>query len=193
MAKRYSNVSKMVKGISSDKKFAEETVEYLSHRTLARFLSTLRCSAGLTQKDMAEKMACSQSKVSKLESSPDEKIAVKDLVQFARALDKRLAIGFENQDITIVEQIKRHVFSIKHLLDQLAVLAKDDDAIDRGVSHFFMETAVNFFRCLHESAVDLRRINVRKVADESRPALKVENLDVPDEEEQLIEQHHEPT
>jgi len=92
-----------------------------------------------------------------------------------------------------VEQIKRHVFSIKHLLDQLAVLAKDDDTIDRGVSHFFMETAVNFFKCLHESSVDLRRINVRKVADEALPGLKVENLDVPDEEEQLIEEHQEST
>ena len=147
MARKYSDVSEMVKRISSNEEFAEETVEYLSQRTLARFLSTLRCSAGLTQKDMAERMGCSQSKVSKLESSPDEKIAVKDLVQFGHALDKRLAIGFENQGITIVEQIKRHVFSIKHLLDQLAALAKYDDVIDRGVSRFFMETAVNFFKC----------------------------------------------
>lgn len=94
MTKTYSDVNKMVKDISSDKKFKEETLEYLSHRTLARFLSTLRCSAGFTQKDMAEKIGCSRSKVSKLESSPDEKITVKDLIQFGQALDKRLAIGF---------------------------------------------------------------------------------------------------
>lgn len=187
MAKTYSGVSEMVKGISSDKEFKEETLEYLSHRTLARFLSTLRCGAGFTQKDMAEKIGCSQSKVSKLESSPDEKITVKDLIQFGQALDKRLAIGFESQDITIVEQIKHHVFAIKHLLDQLAALAKDDDAMDKGVSHFFMETAVNFFKCFHESSASLKRIKVRKVTPKPPPALKVEDLDVPEEEELLLQ------
>jgi transcriptional regulator with XRE-family HTH domain len=188
MAKTYPDVQEMVRDISSDKKFREDTLDYIGNRTLSRFLATLRCTAGLTQKELAEKMRCSQSKVSKIESSPDDRIAVKDLIQFAQALEKRLAIGFESQEITIVQQIKHHVFAIKHLLNQLAALAKDDDAMDKGVSHFFMETAVNFLKCLYESSSSLRRIKIRKVASRSPSALKVEDRDAPEAEEVLLEQ-----
>ena len=69
---QHNSVSDMVQSLSEDRAFAEEFERRVAGRQLIKILTVLRTKAGLSQQQLAEKLGCTQSKVSKLESSNSE-------------------------------------------------------------------------------------------------------------------------
>lgn len=63
---QYSSVSEMVRKTTEDAGFADDFDRRLGSRQLVKTLATLRTIAGLTQEQLAEKLGCTQSKVSRL-------------------------------------------------------------------------------------------------------------------------------
>ena len=49
MAKIYKNINELVKSLSGDKKFKDQTLKELHRKNIAQFLFTLRCKHSLTQ------------------------------------------------------------------------------------------------------------------------------------------------
>ena len=167
MAKTYKSVSEMVKNLAGDKAFAENFEKEAANRILANALFNLRCSNGVTQKEMAERIGCTQSRISKLESSGADSIKVSDLVDYAKALDLCVTVTF-HPEMNAVEAVKFHAFEIKKHLEHLATLAHKDDGIFEGVSRFFSEAVHNLVTIVQMSAKKLP-----KKATEKRPILEV--------------------
>ena len=69
MGKKYKSVSDVVKNLSDDKSCHGNFENQVFDKMLSKTLFTMRCSKGITQEEMAEKMDCTQSRVSKLEHS----------------------------------------------------------------------------------------------------------------------------
>jgi transcriptional regulator with XRE-family HTH domain len=128
--KTYSSVEEMVRAVSS-KEFADEFEGYAAERRLVTELMALR--AGLSQKDIAKRMKCSQSRISKLEKSTDRELRLADVVDYANALGLNLGIRLFSPR-PIADQIKAHALKIKDLLDRLAGTARDDAAVARGAA-----------------------------------------------------------
>lgn len=156
MAKQYKSVSDVVENLTDDKKFHEEFDKLVTDKLLSKTLFTMRCSKGVTQKEMAEKLKCTQSRVSKLEHSGLDAIKVSDLVSYADALGLNTSIAF-HENMNSVESVKFHAFEIKKHLDHLADLAHRDDDIFEGVKNFYNEYLLSILRLFKQSESKLKR------------------------------------
>lgn len=147
-----SSVSEMIRSVSDDSTFVDEFQQHIANRRIVHFLFGLRSARGMSQRQIAEKLGCSQSRISKLENSEDGDVRLGDLDQYAEALGLDVTLVLAKQRRTPVDEVKYHAFCIKRLLDHLCSLAKDDDAIAKAVAQFHGEAFFNLVRILQESA-----------------------------------------
>lgn len=91
--KGYSSVSEMVRDLS-DPDFADEFDKFQSDRKLANCLTVIRCAKEVDQADLANRMGCSQSKVSRMEASADVDLNFGDVLKYAIALKQSVHIEF---------------------------------------------------------------------------------------------------
>jgi len=159
MGKRVNNVSELVEEISSTERFKKKFAKEIQSKSVAKFLFSLRCNHKLTQKQLAEKVRCSQSRISKIESSYDYKLAIKDLTDYADALNLQVELGYRSPSVKIVDVIKYHAFKIKLYLEQLTKLAEEDEALNEGVKQFHGETVYNLIKITLDS---LSKLNISK-------------------------------
>jgi transcriptional regulator with XRE-family HTH domain len=151
---KYKDVSQMVRE-TTDETFADAFEQLLRSQRIVKDLMVLRATHGLSQQDVAEKMGCTQSRISKLESSKDVDLALGDLAKYANAVGFRVAVMLEPREITAVGRVKGLAFQIKDQLDRLADLARDDQKIAHGVANFFSEAFFNLVSMLQDSAEKL--------------------------------------
>lgn len=159
MSKRVNDVSELVKTISTTQSFKKNFEKEIQSKTIAKFLFSLRCDHKLTQKQLAEKVGCSQGRVSKIESSYDQELTLKDLMDYANALNLQVELGYRTPSVKIVDLIKYHAFKIKDYLEQLTKLAKEkeDESINEGVQQFHGETIYNLVKITLDS---LSKLNI---------------------------------
>ena len=141
--KQYSNVLDMVKDTSDDKALIESLREELAKKQISKTLVAMRCKAGLSQNQIADKMKCSQGKVSKMENLTDTELSIGDLAKYSSALGMRLEIGFSDLRMTMVDKVKWHFFNLKGLIDEMVKPAKGDEIMEKGVARFTAEAFVN--------------------------------------------------
>jgi transcriptional regulator with XRE-family HTH domain len=153
----------MMKDITQDDPYADELNEHLSRRTIIRKLLALRGAKGLSQGDIAAKLGCTQSRISKLESGTDADLSLRDFEGYAAALGFNIKIVIVDKNINFVNEIRYHAFSIRRLTDYLARLALADELIATGVAAFFNEAASNLLRMLQDSADKMKRRHERTV------------------------------
>ena len=151
MAKRFNSVMEMLDDAGVSKRFRDSLEETIESRPLAKHLSIMRNVAGLTQEEMAAHLGCRQARISKIENSPDEALRLRDVMAYTEAVGCELEINIVDPDETVADQVKRHVFAIRDLLDYLAELAKKDDDINEGVLDFFWESLFTQFRFFQET------------------------------------------
>ncbi len=151
MDKQFKNVEDMIKGLSDDKKFSDDTIQEIREKTISKFLFSLRCEQGLTQKQMAEKIGYSQSRISRIESAYDKDLKVEDLLMYGKALKFQLEVGYRAESTKITDLIKYHAFKIKEYSDKLAELAGKDKDMVTGVLNFYGEMVFNLDKIINGS------------------------------------------
>lgn len=145
MGKKFRSVREMIEETATDQDFKEKILKELDNIRLSKFLIVLRCKNNLTQKQIAEKIGCTQSRVSKIESSYDADLSVADLIDYAKALNLKLEVGYRKPSAKIVDLIKYHANKISEYLNQLVEIAenKEDEVIEEGVVKFLKEAYLN--------------------------------------------------
>jgi len=184
MAKKYKNVSEMIKDLSTEEAYKEAALKEIEGKKIAKFLFVLRCKHDLTQKQVAKKIGCTQSRISKIESSFDNKLSIQDLLDYAKALNLHLEIGYRHSSFKIVDLIKYHAFKIKTYLNQLTALAKGDadPEIEEGIAKFHIEALVNLNRFISESFSKLDFFKKKRIKEKthihiSAPMDKMEDVE----------------
>ncbi len=87
----YRSVEEMLRGHGYRR--VAEAVRQLSAKTkLIDQLSVARVAAGLTQSQMAAKLRCSQSRISKIEDSQDADLSLGDIQAYARTVGLKLRL-----------------------------------------------------------------------------------------------------
>ena len=84
-----------------------------------------------------------QSRISKIESSYDDEISLKELLDYGKALKLQLEIGYRQESSKIVDLIKYHAFKINDYLEQLTRLVKNDEDLAKGILKFHFEAFAN--------------------------------------------------
>ena len=155
--KQYKTVSELVHDIAPDDEFRAAFDARIADRALIKELLALRAARGLSQKDIAESIGCSQSRISKLENAKDADARLGDLRAYAAAVGCDLPAWPVSRDMKPTDKVKCHAFAIKKHMDDLAALAKSDEKITEGVARFFYDLFVNFTLMLGDSAKRLPR------------------------------------
>lgn len=84
--KFHRSVSEMARDLlSGDPDFVAEFETRLSKRQLVKSLSIIRARAKLSQQELASRMGCSQSKISKIESGIDADLRFGDIEAYLKA------------------------------------------------------------------------------------------------------------
>jgi predicted XRE-type DNA-binding protein len=152
---QHNSVSEMVQALSDDQTFADEFAKRVSDRQLIKVLTVLRTQAGLSQKELAAKLNCTQSKVSKLESGCDADLGFGDVIDYTQAVEHEMRIFLVPKGQRIVDDVKMHAFIIKRLLDRLVQMVGHDGVMIKAAADFLGETAFNLTRYVQSSAAGL--------------------------------------
>ncbi len=155
--KQYGSVTELLRDVAPNDEFVAEFEEHIARRALVKKLLALRAVKGFAQKDIAEKMNCSQSRISKLENGVDDDLRLGDLLRYCDALGFQFGAVISRKNISAVDQIKHHAFCIKDVLDHLVGLADGDEAMTKGVSSLVVETLFNLVKLVADSAAELPR------------------------------------
>ena len=166
MKKRYDDVSEMIKDLSSGNSFKDLAMKEIDKKRISKLLFLLRCRHNYTQEKLAGKIGCSQGRISKIESSEDKDISIKDLLDYAKALNLQLEIGYRHRSAKIVDLIKYHAFKIQEYLNQLSALAKDDETLNKSIAQFHGEALFNIGKIVFDSLSKL------KIVEKIRPREK---------------------
>ena len=151
MGSEFNNVADLLSSVSDDKEFNKSVTEEIDAKQLSKTLFAMRCHSGLSQANVAEKMKCTQGKVSKLENSYDKDISIGDLVDYCSAVNMHVELGFLDNKMNMVDSIKYHFFRLKNNLDNLIEISKGDAKMERGAEKFTQEAFSNIFMGLIES------------------------------------------
>jgi transcriptional regulator with XRE-family HTH domain len=133
----------------------------ITRNSLVSCLLNFRVSRGLTQEQVAKRMGCDPSKVSRMESGNDDGLKWPDIVSYIQAVNVTMSILFEDPLLPAAEQIKQCVFSIKENLDELTELARSvggNDEIARKIHQFSGEVLINFLIQYKEHSEQLRSV-----------------------------------
>jgi transcriptional regulator with XRE-family HTH domain len=155
MGEKYKSVLEMVKSISTEDSYKELADKQIKGKSLAKFLFYLRCRHSLSQKELANKIGCSQSRVSKIEHSLDKDLAIQDLLDYGKVLNLQLEIGYRHPSVKIIDLIKYHAFKIRSYLDQLNGLVKDDEVLLKGIKSTYFEIFFNMNKIIAEALIKL--------------------------------------
>ena len=150
--RQYASVSELLREIAPDGEFPAEFEERIQRRSLIKHLLVLRAARGLTQRDLADKLGCTQSRISKLENGTDDELRLGDLVKYVHALGLDFGIAMRPAAQTVFDEIKHHAFCIRDRLEHLVELAGKDHAMQEGVGKAHVETLVNMIKIVVDSA-----------------------------------------
>lgn len=156
MKKKFKSVAEMAQSLTKDNDFSKELEETIESKKIAKLLFSMRCSMNMSQEEMAQRLGCSQSKISKIEHSNNDELKVKDLIDYADILNLQLNINFASRQNPVVNRVKYHIGEIQKDLDYLTTIAKKDEKILEGVSNFCGEVLTNFLRMLQQTSSKLK-------------------------------------
>jgi transcriptional regulator with XRE-family HTH domain len=148
---RHKNIIEAEKAAGASPEFAERLAERLRRRAIVNHLVALRGARGFSQVDIARKLGCTQSKVSKLENSNDEDMKLGDLRAYAAAIGLDIGVLFAQKGMGCVGRIKAHACLIRAELDRMVEMARGDHAMSSGVANFHGEAAVNILNFIRGS------------------------------------------
>lgn len=175
MSKKYKNVKDLIEGVFEDPKFKDEAIRDISENGLGKFLFFLRCQHQMTQEELAKKIGCTQGRISKIESSKDENLSIKDFIDYGNAFDLNLEIGFREKKATWVDMVKYHAFKMREYLGYMVRVAKEDESIEKGVLDFHFETLGNVPKMIRDSLSKMlnNRVNRKVSNDKSKVHVSV--------------------
>jgi transcriptional regulator with XRE-family HTH domain len=141
--KGHSSVEEMVRSLSQDQDFTTSVIKQIKERNIIDHMMAIRASKRISQQEIADKMRCTQSRISKLESSKDNDLRLGDFAGYIDALGWKLELLLTPENWTVEDEVKYHAFCIKRLLDELAEKAQKDHAIAKEVVGFTTEVRHN--------------------------------------------------
>lgn len=118
--------------------------ECISQREIIGHLVALRAARGKSQKDIADAMQCTQSRISKLESGADHDLSLGDLHGYLNALGLTPRLVVAKSDQTIVDEIKFLWSCLGQELHRLLALAHDDPEAAVGIGQWSNELTQNY-------------------------------------------------
>ena len=144
---RFTSIGDAAAYLAGDEKVKQQVDEEICCSQLVNTLLQLRIEKGISQKELAKRIGCDPSKISRLEAGNDLQLRMGDVMQYLSALNVKMNMVVEDTSLPVAEQIKQHVFLIHEKLEQLVKLGKQvdgDEVIINKIHVFCSEVLFNF-------------------------------------------------
>jgi|GEM_PF-6698373 len=154
---KYNSVSELLQDISDDPNLADDVKKASASRELIKHLISHRVKAEMSQKQLSEKMDCTQSRISKLEQSNDAEIRLGDIEDYLGAMGLQIRVSIAPKSFKAVDEIKYCANRIRDLLTRLVKLANEDDPnLSDGIARFAcFEVPMNTLKFIFEAVKHL--------------------------------------
>lgn len=153
--KKFNSVTDLARHTLDNQELAGQVEERILRSQITKKLLALRAARDLSQTDIANRMQCTQSRISKLESGFDEDMRLGDLAEYLSAMDLQLGVLIRKRGTTLVDEMKFHAASIQRILGQLTETAGNDKEIARGVLQFIVDAVGNLTNLFRTTAIKL--------------------------------------
>jgi transcriptional regulator with XRE-family HTH domain len=147
--RRYKSVTALMNAQNTPAKVREEVQKLAASTRVVDELCRMRTRAGLTQAQIADRIGCTQSRISKLEGSVDRDLSLGEIFDYVKASGSQISIGI-GKPLTHVQSVKAHAAGIRKHLRSLADLAKKHDELATEIQAFFGEAFFNLLKILSE-------------------------------------------
>jgi transcriptional regulator with XRE-family HTH domain len=104
-ARTYRSVLELVRETSGSSEFADGLERKLAERRIIKELMIRRAGYGLSQRDVAHRFGCTQSRISKLEAATDRELTLGELAKYAQAIGLHLRITLQPSDSDVTDQV----------------------------------------------------------------------------------------
>jgi transcriptional regulator with XRE-family HTH domain len=145
--RKYASVDALLSGEELSQDVRTKVSELKTETRVVLQLAKLRQVSGITQDEMAKHLGVTQSAVSKLESGKDEDVTLREIREYARVTDQRIAVMF-GKPFTHVEAVKLHANGLKERLEALAKIANQNEEFQSEIKGFFGEAFFNLFNII---------------------------------------------
>jgi transcriptional regulator with XRE-family HTH domain len=116
--------------------------EKANDRLLLDHLVAYRVKCGYSQKDMAQHLNCSQSKISKFENGLDSTTEIGEARRYAKVIGIDLSLFVTRHHTKLADQVRIHTEMIRKLLNQLLTLAAGDESMRNGTKKLAVDAIV---------------------------------------------------
>jgi len=157
--RRYKSVAALMEAQNTPAEIREEVQKLAASTRVVDELCQMRTRACLTQAQIAERIGCTQSRISKLEGSVDRDLSLGEIFDYVKATGSQISIGI-GKPLTHVQSVKAHAAGIRKHLRSLADLAKKHDELESEIQAFFGEAFFNLLHILSECQGALERERV---------------------------------
>ena len=150
----FNSASEAFAALAGEERIKDRIQDEVSRSRLVDGLIRMRLQKGVSQKKLADRMKCTPSKISRLESGNDDNLKFSEVRDYVKALDIGMTVMFENQDVPVAELIKQHVFAIHEKLEHLVKIAEEvegDEEIVSKIQKFYGEVLFNFLMRFQDS------------------------------------------
>jgi len=157
--RKYKSVAALMEAHNTPGEIREEVQKLTASTRVVDELCQMRTRAGLTQAQIAERIGCTQSRISKLEGSVDRDLSLGEIFDYVKATGSQISMGI-GKPLTHVQSVKAHAAGIRKHLRSLADLAKKHDELESEIQAFFGEAFFNLLHILSECHGALERERV---------------------------------
>jgi predicted XRE-type DNA-binding protein len=163
--KKYDSVAALLSDVSEDPQLVAEVRQTASDRELIKHLIAHRVKADMSQKALASKLKCTQSRISKMEQCNDADLRLGELEEYLGVLDLRCRIMIASKSMKAVDEIKFHAFRIRELLTNLVNLVSEDEAkVSDGIAKFAcFEVPLNLLKLVSDAVQHLPQSVLERV------------------------------
>ena len=158
--RRYNSVEELLRGEGVAPEVLMKFAELDQETTIAQNLVQMRQAANLTQQQLAEILGKSQPAISKLESSADDDITIRELTEYSKVTSQSFSIGF-GPPMSRMEQVRWHALEIRNHLSALAKDAHQSEEAELAVKAFFGEAFFNLLAILTKCHMELPNTGVK--------------------------------
>ena len=172
MELRESSVSEMVSGAAQIEALDKEEEGRAGDYDVSRALSDLRCSQKLTQEELAKRAGCTQSKISRIENSSNDRLKLDDLTMYARAFNMQVSIDFTRVSSS-ADATERLARQIRNGLDHVIERVRGEGAADEGAKKTYEAFLFEMLNLFLDNLEGLRAC--RNGSPESRETMSAGN------------------
>lgn len=141
----------------------------LKSMEIVKNLIQMRAEAGLSQAELAKRMGCTQSRISKIEHSLDDELSIGDLNRYICATGHWSVLTIANTEQTLAGMARHHILLADSLLKKIVELTGRLQKAQQKTDSISLEIVSSLLQTLEQVTEKIPNCPLQNVLNQSYP------------------------